>query len=135
VNEAIETSDAGGNSVANHPKEPGAKRVREEGEMGEAQAMVVELQWREGEALLKQMQRLGGAKPQHSLAEASSSWWILDTALEEDRNGNGTREPHRQCAQSRCAQVCALARKADDQLGSVLCHRVAAENRSQQILW
>jgi hypothetical protein len=70
VNEAIETSDAGGNSVANHPKGLGAKRVREEGEMGEAQATSVELQWGEGEALLKQMRRKKGAKQEHSLAVA-----------------------------------------------------------------
>jgi len=51
VNEATETTDVGGNSVANHPTGLGAERVREEGEMGEAQATSVELQWEE-EALL-----------------------------------------------------------------------------------
>ena len=41
VNEATETTDAGGNSVANHPKGLGTERVREE---GGAQAMSMELQ-------------------------------------------------------------------------------------------
>jgi len=70
VNEATETTDAGGNSVANHPKELGTERVWEEAERGEAQATWVELQWGEGEALLKQMRRKRGAKQERSLVVA-----------------------------------------------------------------
>ncbi len=69
MNEAIETSDAGGNSGANHPTGLGTERVREEGELGEAHATSVELQWGKGEGLLKQMRRKRGAKPERSLAE------------------------------------------------------------------
>ena len=57
------------------------------------------------------------------------------TALAEDKDGNGTRERRRPCAQSHCAQVCALAPLRDDLPDSVTCHRVAAQNRSRQILW
>ena len=62
MNEATGTSDAGWNSVANHPTGLEKERVREEVEMGEAQATSVELQWGEVEALLKQMRRKGRAK-------------------------------------------------------------------------
>ncbi len=65
VNEATGTTDAGCNSVANHPKGLGKERVREEVEMGEAQATSVELPWGEVEALSKQMRRKRWAKPQH----------------------------------------------------------------------
>ena len=65
VNEATGTTDAGWNSVANHPKGLGKERVREEVEMGEAQATLVELQWEEVEALSKPMRRKRWAKQQH----------------------------------------------------------------------
>jgi len=55
VNEAIGTTDAGWNSVANHPTELGTKRVGEEVEAGEAQATSVGLQWEVVEALSKRM--------------------------------------------------------------------------------
>jgi hypothetical protein len=70
VSEATEKSSAGGNSVANHPTGLGKERVREVVEMGEAPAGSLELQWGEGEALLKQMRRKRGAKQEHSLAVA-----------------------------------------------------------------
>jgi hypothetical protein len=60
---------------------------------------------------------------------------IPGTASAVDKDGNDTRERRRPCAESRCAQVCALALLRDDQPGSVTCQRVAAENRSRQILW
>ncbi len=60
MNEATGTTDAGGNSVPNHPKGLGKERVREE----------VELQWGEVEALSKQMSRKRWAKQAHSLAVA-----------------------------------------------------------------
>jgi len=56
--------------VANPPTGLGKERVREEVEMGEAQATSVELQWREAEALLKQMRRKREAKQERSLAVA-----------------------------------------------------------------
>jgi hypothetical protein len=65
VNEAIGTTDAGWNSVANHPTELGTERVREEVEVGEAQATSVELQWEEVEVLSKQMRPKRWAKPRH----------------------------------------------------------------------
>jgi hypothetical protein len=65
VNEATGTTDAGENSVANHPKGLGKEWVREEVEMGEAQATPVELQWGEGEALSKQRGRKRWAKQRH----------------------------------------------------------------------
>jgi hypothetical protein len=70
VNEAIETSDAAENSVANYPTELGTERVREEGELGEAHALSVELQWGAVEALSKQVCGKRGAKQERSLAEA-----------------------------------------------------------------
>jgi hypothetical protein len=124
VNEATGTTDAGGNSVPNHPKGLGKERVREE----------VELQWGEVEALSKQMSRKRWAKQAHSLAVA---WWscrILDTVLGEDRDGNGKDERCTKCAESHCAQVCALAPLRDDQPDSVTFHRVAAKNLIRQIL-
>jgi len=57
VNEATGTTDAGWNSVANHPKELGKERVREEGEVEEAQAPSETLQWGEVETLSKQVRR------------------------------------------------------------------------------
>jgi len=51
--------------VANHPTGLGKERVREEVEMGEAQATSVELQWGEVEELSKQMRRKRWAKQQH----------------------------------------------------------------------
>jgi hypothetical protein len=63
VSEATETSDAGWNSVANHPTGLGTERVREEVEQGEAEAPSVEFQW--GEALSKQMGRREWAKQRH----------------------------------------------------------------------
>jgi hypothetical protein len=47
--------------------------------------------------------------------QASSLLWLLDTDLEENRDGNDMREHHRPCVQSRCAQVCALAALRGDQ--------------------
>ena len=61
-----------------------------------------------------------------------ASWWFPDTVLEVDRDGNAQCEHHRPRGPSRGAQVCARGRKVDGQLGSVRCHRVAAQNRSQQ---
>ncbi len=66
VNEATGTSDAGGNSVANHPKGLGKERVREEVEVEEAQAKSEKLQWGEVEALSKQMSRKRLAKQPRS---------------------------------------------------------------------
>jgi len=65
VNEATETSDAGWNSEANHPTGLGTERVgeEEEEELGEAQAISMELQWEE--VLLKQMREKRGAKQRH----------------------------------------------------------------------
>ena len=60
MNEAIGTTDAGWNSVANHPKELGKERVREEVEVEEAQAPSETLhwgEWGEWETLSKQMRR------------------------------------------------------------------------------
>lgn len=70
MNEATGTSDAGGNSVANHPKGLGKERVREEVEVEEAQAKSEQLQWGEVEALSKQMSRKRLAKQPRSLAVA-----------------------------------------------------------------
>ena len=41
-----------------------------------------------------------GAKARHSLVAASSLLGMLDTALEEDKDGNGQDEPRRPSAQS-----------------------------------
>ncbi len=57
----------------------------------------------------------------------------LDTVLEENRDGNDTHEHHRPDGQSHCAQVCAHGALRDDLPGNVRCHRVAAQNQSQQI--
>jgi len=65
VNEATGTTDAGGNCVANHPTGRGKERVREEVEMGEAQAPSEKLQWGEVEMLSKQKRRKREAKQQH----------------------------------------------------------------------
>jgi hypothetical protein len=68
VNEATGTSDAGWNSVANHPKGLGKERVRGEVEVEEAQAPSEKLQWREvgeWETLSKEMCRKRQAKPPH----------------------------------------------------------------------
>ncbi len=65
VNEATGTSDAGWNSVANHPKELGKERVREEVEVEEAQATSEKLQWGEAETRSKQMHRKRQAKAPH----------------------------------------------------------------------
>ena len=70
MNEATGTTDAGGNSVPNHPKGLGKEQVREGIEVEEAQAMSAELQWGEVEALSKQMSRKRWAKQPHSLAVA-----------------------------------------------------------------
>jgi len=134
VNEATGTSDAGGNSVANHPKGLGKERVREEVEVEEAQATSAELQWAEVEALSKQMSRKRWATQPHSLAVACWSCRILDTALGEDRDGNGKDERCTKCAESHCAQVCALVPLRDDQPDSVTFHRVAAKNLIRQII-
>ncbi len=65
VNEATGTTDAGWNSVANHPKGLGKERVREEVEVQEAQATSAKLQWGEEEALSKQMRWKRWAKKPH----------------------------------------------------------------------
>jgi hypothetical protein len=57
VNEATGPTDAGWNSVANHPTGLGKERVREEVEVEEAQAPL--------ETLSKQMRRKREAKPPH----------------------------------------------------------------------
>jgi len=62
VNEAAEKSSAGWNIEANHPTGLGMERVREE-ELGEAQALSMELQWEE--VLLTQMCEKRGAKQRH----------------------------------------------------------------------
>jgi len=77
----------------------------------------------------------GGPNNGTDLPRLRALLWLLDTDLEENRDGNDMREHHRPCVQSRCAQVCALAALRGDQPDSVRCHRVGAQNRSQQILW
>ncbi|BCL79191.1 hypothetical protein ccbrp13_16560 [Ktedonobacteria bacterium brp13] len=62
MSEATETSDAGWNSVANHPTGLGTERVPEEVEQGEAYATSVKFQWGEVEALSKQTGRRWWAK-------------------------------------------------------------------------
>ena len=65
MNEATGTSDAGWNSVANHPTGLGMERAREEMEQGEAQAPSEELQWEKVETLSKQMRPKRWAKQRH----------------------------------------------------------------------
>ena len=65
MNEATGPTDVGWNSVANHPTGLGKERVREEVEMGEAQATSVELHWGVVEALSKQMRPKRWAKQRH----------------------------------------------------------------------
>jgi hypothetical protein len=60
VNEATETSDAGWNNVANHPKEQETERVREVVGWGKAQATLAGL--REVEVRSKQMRGKKWAK-------------------------------------------------------------------------
>lgn len=70
MNEATGTTDAGWNSVANHPKELGKERVQEEVEVEEAQATSEKLHWGEVETLSKQLRRERQAKSPHLLAVA-----------------------------------------------------------------
>lgn len=65
MNEATGPSDAGWNSVANHPKGLGKERVRGEVEVEEAQTLSKKLQWGQGETRLKEMCRKREAKALH----------------------------------------------------------------------
>src|SRR6266566_4965107 len=102
--------------------------------MGEAHATSVELAVGGG-AVEADAEDAVGQTTALTRTQASSLLWLLDTDLEENRDGNDMREHHRPCVQGRCAQVCALAALRGDQPDSVRCHRVGAQNRSQQILW
>ncbi len=98
--------------MANHPTGLGKERIRQE--MGEAHATSVELAVGGG-AVEADAEDAVGQTTALTRTQASSLLWLLDTDLEENRDGNDMREHHRPCVQSRCAQVCALAALRGDQ--------------------
>ena len=88
--------------MANHPTGLGKERIRQE--MGEAHATSVELAVGGG-AVEADAEDAVGQTTALTRTQASSLLWLLDTDLEENRDGNDMREHHRPCVQSRCAEA------------------------------
>ena len=123
--------------MANLPKGLAEQPVEEEEALEALEAVRASgrrLQQDEQEAQEELMCWKSGAKARHSLVAASSLLWMLDTALEEDKDGTGQDEPHRQSAQSPCARADALALLKGGQLDSAKFHQAAEQNLIQQIL-